>query len=68
MTKLFAPIFAAAFVLGLSAAPVLTYAQDDPVEEAEGSMDTGDDSATMEESAEDEAPAEDPMEKSEESE
>ena len=68
MTELFASIFAAAFVLGLSAAPVLTYAQDDPVEEAEDSMDTGDDSATMEESTEDEAPAEDPMEKSEESE
>jgi len=70
MTKLFAPLFAAAFVIGLSAAPVLTYAQDDPIEESEDSMDTGDDAATMEENTDsmDEAPAEDPMEESEASE
>lgn len=70
MTKLFAPLFAAAFVIGLSAAPVLTYAQDDPMEESEDSMDTGDDSSTMEENTDtmDEAPAEDPMEEAEASE
>lgn len=70
MTKLFVPLFAAAFVIGLSAAPVLTYAQDDPMEDAEDSMDSGDDSATMEADSDsmDEAPAEDPMEESEDSE
>lgn len=67
MTKLFAPLFAAAFVIGLSAAPVLTYAQDDPIEESEeGTTDAGDESADTD--TKDEAPAEDPMEESEDSE
>jgi hypothetical protein len=71
MTKLFVPFLAAAFVLGLSAMPTLTYAQDDPMEDAEGSsMDSGDDSATTEENTDtmDEAPAEDSMEESEDGE
>jgi len=70
MTKLFAPLFAAAFVLGLSASPVVTYAEDDPVEDAEDSMDAGDESVTTEENTDtmDEAPAEDSMEESEDSE
>ena len=46
MTKLFAWLFAAAFVLGLGAAPTLTYAdqhEKDPIEEAEeGGEDSGD--------------------------
>ena len=69
MSKLFAPLFAAAFVMGLSAAPILTHAQDDPMEDAEeGTMES--DSSTMEEDTDsmDEAPAEDPMEESEDSE
>jgi len=69
MTKLFAPLFAAAFVLGLSASPILTYAQDDPMEDAEDSMDSGDESSVEENTdTMDEAPAEDPMEESEASE
>lgn len=40
MTKLFAPLFAAAFVVGLSGAPILLCAQDDPMKDAEeGTMD-----------------------------
>ena len=69
MTKLFAGLFAATLLLGLGSAPTLTYAQDEPMEEAEeGTMDSGDDSSTMEEDATDEAPAEDPMEEAEDSE
>lgn len=77
MAKLFAGLFAAALLLGLGSAPTLTYAQDDPIEDAEDSMDTGDesmsdesmgdDSSMEEDSGMDEAPI-DPMEESEASE
>ena len=36
MAKLFAGLFAAALLIGLGSAPTLTYAQDDPMEDAEG--------------------------------
>ncbi|HUW72448.1 MAG TPA: hypothetical protein VMW05_00195 [Methyloceanibacter sp.] len=72
MAKLFAGLFAAALLIGLGSAPTLTYAQDDPMEDAEDSMDTGDesmsdDSSMEEDSGMDEAPT-DPMEESEASE
>ncbi|HUU25885.1 MAG TPA: hypothetical protein VMW68_10030 [Methyloceanibacter sp.] len=73
MAKLFAGLFAAALLMGLGSAPTLTYAQDDMMEDAEDSMDTGDetmgDDSTMEEDtgSMDEAPV-DPMEESEASE
>ena len=72
MAKLFAGLFAAVLLLGLGSAPTLTYAQDDPMEDAEDSMDTGDesmsdDSSMEEDSGTDEAPM-DPMEESEASE
>jgi len=72
MAKLFAGLFAAVLLLGLGSAPTLTYAQDDPIEDAEDSMDTGDesmsdDSSMEEDSGTDEAPM-DPMEESEASE
>jgi hypothetical protein len=69
MTKLFASLFAAALLIGLGSAPTLTYAQDEPMEDAEeDAMDTGDESSTMEEDTTDEAPAEDPIEEAEDSE
>ncbi len=65
MTRLFAALFAAAFVFGLSAAPILSHAQDEPIEEAEeGTMDDG--SSSGDDGAD--APAEDPVEESEDSE
>jgi len=73
MAKLFAGLFVAALLIGLGSAPTLTYAQDDPMEDAEDSMDTGDESmgddSSMEEDtgSMDEAPV-DPMEESEASE
>lgn len=63
MTKLFAWLFAATLVLGLSAAPTLTYAED-PVEESEEA--TTDDESMDEGSDTTEAPQEDPMEEAEE--
>jgi hypothetical protein len=71
MAKLFAGLFAAVLLLGLGSAPTLTYAQDDPIEDSEDSMDAGDESmsddSSMDDGSMDEAPV-DPMEESEESE
>jgi len=65
MSKLFAGLFAAALLIGLGT-PTFTFAQDDPMEDAEeSSMDSGDDSSMEEDSGSmDEAP-EDPMEEAE---